>query len=291
MPDLQASLFTLSKPQPAEPQLRPLTNPVWTENKARLIERYLYYFVLITKHGSCIDGFAGPQAPEKPGMWAAKLVLETEPRWLRHFYLFDEDATQYQRLLALKKAQPPPGPRTPRRIEVCHGDFNQRIGALLASGKIRDKEATFCLLDQRTFECRWSSVEALAHHKKNGHKIELFYFLPIGWLGRALAAQKDTAVLAAWWGRDDWPTLRRPMDPLHRATAFAQRLKEEFSYVSVKPWPIYERQGSTRIMYFMIHATDHPVAPGLMRRAYEKAVSPKEPLEQLRLEDFQAAQD
>src|ERR1700730_5630268 len=50
--------------------------PLWTENKARLIERYLYYFVLITKHRTYIDGFAGPQ--HSPENWAARLVLETE---------------------------------------------------------------------------------------------------------------------------------------------------------------------------------------------------------------------
>jgi hypothetical protein len=34
-------------------------------------------------------------------------------------------------------------------------------------------------------------------------------------------------------------------------------------------------------MYFMIHATDHPDAPHLMARAYDKAVQPKETPEQL----------
>ena len=37
-------------------------------------------------------------------------------------------------------------------------------------------------------------------------------------------------------------------------------------------------------MYYMIHATDHPDAPGLMDRAYRNAVLPKEPYEQLSLE-------
>ena len=37
-------------------------------------------------------------------------------------------------------------------------------------------------------------------------------------------------------------------------------------------------------MYYMIHATDHPAAPKLMSRAYEKAVKPKEPYKQLILE-------
>lgn len=244
---------------------------------------------MVTKHGTYIDGFAGPQDPGKPDMWAAKLVLESEPRWLRHFYLFDEDPEQFQRLLALKAAQPPPLPRGPhRKIEVKLGDFNQRVEELLSSGLIKDKEATFCLLDQRTFECRWSTLDALARHKKADRKIELFYFLPIGWLDRAFAAQKDTAVLAAWWGRADWDTLRS-MDPYGRAEFFVQRFKDDLGYASVKPWPIFDRQGGTRIMYFMIHATDHAaVAPGLMRRAYERAVAPKEPLEQLTLKDLLA---
>ena len=36
------------------------------------------------------------------------------------------------------------------------------------------------------------------------------------------------------------------------------------------------------MMYFMIHATDHPEAPMLMRRAYSRAVDPIDPMEQLR---------
>ena len=57
----------------------------------KLIERYLFYFVLITKHGTYIDGFAGPQDPSKPDYWAARLVLANQPRWLRHFHLFERD--------------------------------------------------------------------------------------------------------------------------------------------------------------------------------------------------------
>src|SRR5580704_11966978 len=65
------------------------SNPVWTDNKARFIMRYLRYFVYITKHGTYIDGFAGPQQEKETDAWAAKLVLESEPRRLRHFHLCD----------------------------------------------------------------------------------------------------------------------------------------------------------------------------------------------------------
>src|SRR6266567_4838810 len=64
-------------------------NPIWTGCKAKLIERYLFYFVQITHHGTYMDGFAGPQEPNKPEMWAAKLVLESAPRWLKNFFLFE----------------------------------------------------------------------------------------------------------------------------------------------------------------------------------------------------------
>jgi len=52
------------------------------------------------------------------------------------------------------------------------------------------------------------------------------------------------------------------------------------------PWPIYGRKNSQKIMYFMIHATDHPEAPKLMQRAYRKAVDPPEDLNLIDLEEL-----
>jgi len=39
----------------------------------------------------------------------------------------------------------------------------------------------------------------------------------------------------------------------------------------VKAWPIFERENGGAIMYYMIHATDHPEAPKFMSRAYRRA--------------------
>jgi hypothetical protein len=61
-------------------------------------------------------------------------------------------------------------------------------------------------------------------------------------------------------------------------------MKKELGYKSVKAWPIYERENGGAIMYYLIHATDHPEAPKFMSRAYRHAVYPLEPLEQLKLE-------
>jgi three-Cys-motif partner protein len=153
---------------PAEPSIKPIDHPVWTDNKAHFIMRYLRYFVFITKHGTYIDGFAGPQAERMTDCWAAKLVLDSEPRWMRHFHLCDQERSQVELLEQIKSEQPATdsaGNRIPRDINIYHGDFNAKIEAILDAGCITEKEATFCLLDQRTFECHWSTVEKLARFK------------------------------------------------------------------------------------------------------------------------------
>lgn len=269
----------------AELAMKPIESPVWTENKARLIMHYLHYFVLLTKHGTYIDGFAGPQDECETESWAAKLVLGSEPRWIRHLHLCDENKAQIARLTKLKNSQPildSKGRKLNRKIHIHHGDFNEKIDAILGAGTISEKEATFCLLDQRTFECQWKTIAKLASYKKTGNKIELFYFLANGWLERALASQKDTEVVAQWWGREDWTQLRN-MSRDERRDAIIKRLKCEFKYKSVKAWPIFERSDGGAIMYYMIHATDHPEAPKFMNRAYRRAVMPLEPIEQLTL--------
>lgn len=193
---------------PAEQPIRRLKYPIWTKNKARLIQRYLFYFLMITKHGTYIDGFAGPQESDYPDTWAAKHVLELEPRWLRSFFLFELKKTGYEALCALRDAQPPRNMtkhEPERSVEVFYGDFNKLVGEVLPPGRIPNKEAAFCLLDQRTFECSWTTVSSIANHKTAGNRIELFYFLPNSWLDRAVSALNDRRpVLSNWWGRDDW---------------------------------------------------------------------------------------
>ena len=77
-PAIEPYLFELPASVVVDPgiDLGAMPLRVWTENKARLVARYLYYFELITKHGTYIDGFAGPQDPKRPEAWAAKLVME-----------------------------------------------------------------------------------------------------------------------------------------------------------------------------------------------------------------------
>jgi three-Cys-motif partner protein len=273
----------IEQPKATTLRFKHLKQPIWTENKARLIQRYLYYFVMVTKHGAYIDAFAGPQRMSKLDAWAAGLVLAGQPKQfhLRHYFLIELDWKKIPPLETLRDQYTTGVSRV--QIEVHQGDCNTIIPTLLAGRPISDHEATFCLLDQRTFECHWATVEALAQYKTSGHKIELFYFLPNSWLPRAVSRTKNIERLRLWWGRDDYSTfLRLPQEM--RSDTVCQRFRQDLGYAHVVPFPIFEKRRGRRIMYYMIHATDHPQAPKLMVRAYNTAVLPPEPEEQLLLE-------
>lgn len=274
---------TMFDPGPATPQeivTKTIERPVWSENKAQLVARYLHYFVFITRHGTYIDAFAGPQTNLGDDAWAADLVLANKPAWLRHFHLFDEDPTQAQMLRGLAAEH------SERDVHVYEGNSNRVLPAELPTGSIPEGEATFCLLDQRTFECEWSLCEHIAGLRSGGTKAEQFYFLADAWLPRAFAAistDEGEQRVIDWLGSDDWQSFVA-LSSSERAEVFVEKFRRELGYRSVKPWPIYQRfGGGGRTMYYMIHATDHEEAPKLMYRAYVRAVDPPEPVDQLEM--------
>lgn len=204
-----------------------------------------------------------------------KLVLESLPPRLRHFWLCDSEKVGADLLEEIKAASPAMAGRT---IEVMHGDFNLLVDRILDTGVITDTMATFCLLDQRTFECEWTTLEKLAAHKQNGRKIELFYFLGSSWLDRAIGGTtRNTDKIERWWGRSDWEKLKAMSRP-ERADAFGRRFAEELRYEHVQSWPIFRNAGCEgNVMYHMIHCSDHERAPQLMNDAYRKVARPPEP--------------
>lgn len=190
-------------------------------------------------------------------------------------YLFEKNRKKYAQLRELQRGH------RDLDIQIFNGGVNVLVlSEVLSKNVIAPKEATFCLLDQHTFECHWATVKALAEYKKSGSKIELFYFYPYFWLDRALAAQKKTDVLSRWWGGEEWKEWRK-MKADERKEFFLQRFKKELGYQYALAWPIFRRRHGGSIMYYMIHATDHPEAAILMSRAYDKAIDPVKPAEQL----------
>jgi three-Cys-motif partner protein len=223
---------------------------------------------MITKHGAYIDGFAGPQDKANAQSWAAKLVTEISPPWMKAFFLCELNKTSYSDLTSMLDAQPK---IRGRKIQHRNADFNQWIDEILGSGAITDQTATFALLDQRSTECHWATVKKLAAHKRGPRKVELFYFVPTGWVHRSVKETEDKGVLDAWWGDDGW----RQVEGIKQDQAAALLLKkiQSLGYRDVKSWPICAREhGAGRTMYHMIHATDHLAAPKLMYRAYRNLI-------------------
>jgi three-Cys-motif partner protein len=249
-------------------EIEALPSPIWTETKAQLIANYLRLFLLITKHGCYIDGFAGSQDVNNPDSWAAKLVLELSPPWMNTFFLCELNKNSYAQLTSMIEAHP--GIRG-RQIHHKHGDFNQWIDEVLKSRRITDKTASFALLDQRSTECHWATVQKLAAHKRGDTKIELFYFFPTGWVHRAISETKDESKLNSWWGDDGWRKVEGVSQD-QAATLYLKKI-QALGYRDVKSWPISSREGGIgRTMYHMIHATDHLEAPKLMYRAYRNLI-------------------
>ncbi|WP_109152578.1 three-Cys-motif partner protein TcmP [Azospirillum sp. TSO5] len=267
------SLLDLPRfPRIEEKSFKSLKHPVWSEEKANLIREYIRHFTYVTKHGAYIDGFAAPQRRNMSEICSARLVLENDPKWITRFWLCDIDPHGVTLLNEIAAANQFKG----RRIKVVAGDFNVTVSDILSSGDITAKKATFALLDQRTFECAWETVERLASFKPSldpeATKIEIFYFLATGWLDRSIAAVKrpeTAAKLDRWWGKSDWRELQG-MDSIARANLLVARFKQELGYKYVHPYAIHSRIRGGRTMYHMIHATDHPEASPLMLRAYRK---------------------
>ena len=80
--------------------------------------------------------------------------------------------------------------------------------------------------------------------------------------------------LAAWWGNGEHGHFRT-LRSVERAFALCNRFRDELDYAYSVPFSIHERGEGSRTMYYMIHASDHPAAAGLMARAYQRA-RPKE---------------
>lgn len=128
------------------------------------------------------------------------------------------------------------------------------------------------------FECNWETVKKLAAYKKQpNNKIELLYFLGVGWLHRSMSGIKHPEKMDRWWGRQDWRKLKG-MTHGDIAELVRKRFEDELGYRFAAAYPIYEREEGNRVMYYMIHASDHEEAPTLMVRAHHKAVRslPKE---------------
>jgi hypothetical protein len=99
----------------------------------------------------------------------------------------------------------------------------------------------------------------------------LLYFLGVGWLHRAFSGLRNEEIPLKWWGRPDWRDLL-DMNCWSIAETVRRRFNDELGYKFSAAYPIFDREEGNKIMYYMIHASDHEDAPALMVRAHSKAV-------------------
>ena len=273
----QTALFEdLSPDKPRSRKQTPpneISAPLSTADKAALIDEYIHHFLFVTRHGVYLDLFAGPQRAEDTENWSVRRVLERRTCGnpaIGHYAVCDQDPEQAQRLRDLGKKH--------QAFRVYEGDANDCIHRMLKDAPINPKKACFCLIDQRTLECHWSTVQAVARHKRKGYKIEVFYFLAQGWIDRAWASTTDKARLAAWWGNENYEEFR-DLSSVERARMLYRRFREELHYSYADPFSIHEKGHGSRTMYYMIHASDHPEACKLMSRAHKQVQRKKTGIE------------
>jgi three-Cys-motif partner protein len=132
-------------------------------------------------------------------------------------------------------------------------------------------------------------VRAVAGHKgaSGGNKIELFYFLPQGWIDRTIKSWRNDVEdrCRTWWGNDGVMDFLK-LCSFDRGMAMAKRFKVELGYKHSYPFPIQKEGERGSIMFWMIHASDHDRATTLMMQAYRYIGAGgglDEPVEQMEL--------
>ena len=223
---------------------------------------------------SGFDAFSGPQEEDNNGLsWTAQKVLSLDSFFLKKVFLFEQDTRKVKELETLKTDfENREKQRGNPLIQIFQGDSNEMVRKIFQQEEntLGVKQAVLALLNQRTSECSWELVEYLSTLKptnEGGTKVEIFYFLAQGWIDRALKSRKlDDKIqeTAAWYRGDDWNKfldLSIEERPIHFCGKF-----HELGYKYARSYGM--RAGDGRIMFWLIHATDHMRAPKIMERAY-----------------------
>ncbi len=258
----------------------------WTIDKLEILRLYLRGgYVRIAGGGTYIDGFAGQGEGEYRGaLRDGSAVVAAESDAFRALHLIEQDPTSNARLRDRLEQL------APRLRKRCYlhpaSDCNIAIPELLDGGVIDRTKPCFAFLDPNSTELAWTTVERLAAYKTlvpkpdarrrpAECKVELWilfnthqaiYRLWTGNRTRYPDSMSPATLDHVMGGRDAWWDLWESRQP---SVALLQRYVDRLyalGYTYVLPQPIRDPEDG-RIHYYMIHATDHPSALGLMRWA------------------------
>lgn len=251
----------------------------WTLDKLEVLRLYLKMYRRVAGGGTYIDAFAGDgrvKVGTEIHLGSALLALDSGAFHSLHLF---ERPRMTKRLDANLAAH-----RYRERCQLHPGDSNIELPALLARGDVPVAKPCFAFLDPNSTQLAWSTIEALARHKRldpdRGHcKIELWVLFNLEQAIRRLWPTDKThdppygAVLdrvmggqAVW--RDLWDAGRSADRLVYR---YCERLSD-LGYAFVLPQRIID-PATSRPQYWMIHATDHRAAESFMRWAKRSATA------------------
>jgi three-Cys-motif partner protein len=249
----------------------------WTRDKLELLRLYLLAYRRVAgAGGTYIDGFASTgivkirgEAGERLGSAATALDV----RAFSHLYFYEQDSlkmSQLQRNIQLRFEQ-----RRWIRARWRVGDFNEEVLKDLRPDRIPLNKPTFAFLDPDSTQLGWTTVEALARYKEAPglFKTELLILLNTDQALVRLVPRHQNSSYAtsgdalkmdwvmgdrnAWWDLND-----QRFSAVSLMVRYVDRLKG-LGYLDVRAIPILHPETRVR-QYFLIHASDHPAAAGLM---------------------------
>lgn len=168
------------------------------------------------------------------------------------------------------------------RVRWGEGDFNQLVLSDLAENRIPKDKPTFAFLDPDSTQLGWTTIEALARYKDAPglYKIELLILLNTDQALVRLVPRHQgpdyensgDARTMDWvmGGRDAWWDLNdQHFSAMNLMARYVHRLRA-LGYLDVRAVPILNPRTRVR-QYFLIHASDHPAAAGLMNWSEREA--------------------
>jgi three-Cys-motif partner protein len=263
--------------------------PIWTEEKLRVLECYLNAFAKACKSHPlgwyALDIFAGgglnisgTSGAEIKG--SALIALEACRPLAQRVMLCERNSKV---IPALTHRVTPYG----ERAKVFCGDANVLIKDMLA---LAPKTApTFAFLDPEGSELAWSTVEAIADHKRHSsqYKVEQLILLPtdMGFV-RMLPINSETdeasaAKLTAMFGHDRWYEIyeqrkKGHLSPDAARTAYVDLYCQDlldlgYKHVQEREINKIKQDGTFGApMYFLIHASDNDAGERIMGWCFDK---------------------
>lgn len=254
----------------------------WTQHKLEVLALYLKKYRTVAGNGTYIDTCAGDgRAKIRGKIVEGSVAVAMAAGSFKDLHLFEipEVMPKLDHFLATSYTL-----KRRRRIHTYAGDVNETLPALLKTGVIPKDRPCFAFVDPDSTQIDWDTVAALAAYKTFDPtarpmrcKVEQWVLVNTGhalqrhWTrdGSKLPPRASTKILDRVMGsRDAWIDLHRAGAPAtHLAHRYADRMVSELGYEYAVAHGIRGGSSSSRVQYFMVHATDHVAAIDFMKWA------------------------